>query len=151
MAIKLKQDYHRILYFQQEVDRLFRYLFEDEEVSTRSGALYPLADVFETNDMIYIEIDLPGLKKEDIDAYITRDMVIVEGIKKERDLEVQGVKERYLCLERVFGQFRRVIEIPTAVDTSRIKAVLKDGVLRLALPKIVDRREKKKRILIEEE
>jgi len=134
---------------EREVERMIRSFFSEyrERMAFRRGQPSPQVDVYESKDQIRIVIELGGMIREDIEVHVTSDMVIIEGEKKED--EAAGEKRKYICLEREFGPFRRLIEIPGAVDTGQIQAEMKQGILSLFLPKIVDRRKRRRKILIE--
>jgi HSP20 family protein len=97
----------------------------------------PAMDIFEDDKDVIIDVEVPGLNREDLRVRIDEDHVCIEGYKR-------GGKDvtclTYLCLERQYGAFRRIVKIPGSVDTTSIQAVLRDGVLRIRLPRISDRR-----------
>ncbi len=118
------------------------------EVASQGGQFHPpQVDVYETDHKVLILMDLPGISKEEIDLFIERNQIVVEATKKEMKAPK---KARYFCIERFFGRFQRTVEIPVTVNTGKAKATLKDGVLKIEIPKIEDRRGSKKRIPIEE-
>ncbi|MBI5902743.1 MAG: Hsp20/alpha crystallin family protein [Deltaproteobacteria bacterium] len=106
----------------------------------------PNVDMFSTPSEVVIEVELPGVRKEDIDVSQVKNSITIKAFKVEC---YEDEKINYVCMERVFGRFFRIIEIPCPVDTVRVKAVLKDGVLTLNIPRIADKRCTTKRIAIE--
>jgi len=94
------------------------------------GAFIPQADVTETDDAYLVEIELPGVKKKDIDISISGRRLIVTGERKE--VERTGILRRRT---RRVGQFRYEVLLPGAVDEDGVKASLEDGVLTLTVPK----------------
>jgi HSP20 family protein len=97
----------------------------------------PAMDIFEDDHGVVIEIEAPGLNRDDLRIRIDEDVICIEGYKKGlRDVTCLS----YLCLERQYGAFRRVVKIPGSVDTTSVQAVLRDGILRIRLPRILDRR-----------
>lgn len=93
----------------------------------------PLLDLYETDENLVIEIDLPGINPEDILIKVFEDIAIIEGIKREMEKEK---RLRYICMERNFDSFRRIIRLPVAVNSMAGKAIYSEGVLKLTLPKI---------------
>lgn len=93
----------------------------------------PPIDLYETDEHVVIEMDIPGIDKDDVLIKVLEDLVIIEGVKKER--EKKG-KIRYICMERNFESFRRIIRLPVTVNSMAGKAMYSEGVLRLALPKV---------------
>lgn len=92
----------------------------------------PSIDVIDEEREIRVQAEVPGMNPEDLDVTITRDAVIVKGEKKsEREEERQG-----LCYsERTFGSFERVIPLPADVQTDKIEARFRNGVLDIVMPK----------------
>lgn len=108
-----------VLYFQREA----------------TGALPPV-DVYETDDSLVLELDLPGVDPGDVLIKVYEDVLIVEGVKRERRKEKRF---KYLCMERSFESFRRMIKIPVPVDAAAGRASYDNGVVTLRFPKIRDR------------
>ncbi len=106
----------------------------------------PNVDMFSTPSEVVIEVELPGVRKEDINVSQVKNSITIKAFKVEC---YEDEKVNYVCMERVFGRFFRTIEIPCPVDTVRVKAVLKDGILTLSIPRIADKRCATKRIAIE--
>lgn len=105
----------------------------------------PPVDVFERQTEYMIELEAPGLSREDIQISVDGNLLRIEGYKKRsRD---QGCL-RFLCLEREFGYFRRIVELPGSFDTRGTEAYMSEGVLIIKLPKLMDRRETRVKILI---
>ena len=96
----------------------------------------PLLDLYETERDLVLEVDLPGINPEDVLIKVYEDIIIIEGIKKEIREEKMF---NYLCMERSFESFRRIVEIPVPVRTHEGKASYNDGVITLTFPKIRDR------------
>jgi HSP20 family protein len=95
-----------------------------------NGAFTPLADVEETSDAYSIEIELPGVKRDNIDIEIAGRRVTVHGERKEK--ERVGILRRR---ERTVGRFHYEVTVPGDVDADAVEAKLDDGVLTLRLPK----------------
>jgi HSP20 family protein len=133
----------------QEVRRLF------EELSRRrperrhmvSGECMPLQDVFETERTIEIVLDLPGVTVESCRVLIKSGVVLVVG-EKERPEPAHGPASFHL-VERDFGRFARAVRVHAAVDATKAHARLRDGELRIILPKMQDRRGREILVAIE--
>jgi len=100
-----------------------------------AGSL-PLVDVYETEDNLVLEMDLPGIDPEDVLIKVYEDVIIIEGIKREGRKEK---KLRYICMERSFESFRRMIRIPVPVNAVAGRAWYNHGVITLTFPKIKER------------
>jgi HSP20 family protein len=80
----------------------------------------------------YLEIDLPGVKKEDIDISVNDGVLVVSG---ERKLEKKEEKPNYTRIESFFGRFERAFKLPSDADLDNIEAKYEDGVLKIFIPK----------------
>jgi len=103
-----------------------------------SGECLPLLDVFETDRTIEIVLDVPGVTLEGCRVMVKNGVVLIVG-EKERPEPAHGPASFHL-VERDFGRFARAIRIHAAVDASKTRARLKDGELRIILPKVQERR-----------
>lgn len=90
----------------------------------------PLADVEETDDAYVVEIDLPGIKREDIDIQLSDRQLTVSGEVKEK--ERTGILRRRT---RRVGEFQYSVTLPADVDATKVSAHLDDGVLTVRVPK----------------
>ncbi len=90
----------------------------------------PLADVEETDDAYVVEIDLPGVKRDDIDIQLSDRQLTVSGEIKEK--ERTGILRRRT---RRVGEFRYSVTLPAEVDAEKVSAHLDDGVLTVRVPK----------------
>jgi HSP20 family protein len=102
-----------------------------EDVTNR-GAWSPAVDVYETEQReVVLKADLPGLKREDIQVTFENQTLTVRGERRHDD----GVQdEAYHRMERVYGPFSRSFTLPATVDTGRVRADYRDGVLTVTLP-----------------
>jgi len=92
----------------------------------------PPADMKETDEAHVLAVELPGLRREDVDLSIEGDSLVITGHKSE---ESDDASATYRVSERRYGRFERVFPLPLDVDRSRIEAQFRDGVLRITLPK----------------
>jgi len=107
--------------------------------SGEASAWTPAVDVRESNDAYTFEIDVPGLAKEDIEIQAEGNVLTVKGERKPGQEPAEATRLRS---ERRQGRFERSFEIQDGFDTDKIGANLKDGVLRLTLPKREDAKPK---------
>ncbi len=146
----IKKDYSkaRLLTIQEELNQLLSDVVgkPTDRFSPRCNSLELSVDVYECDDAFHVRAEVPGMGKGDLDVFITRDLLMIEGKKQPG---YGGDKVSFVNLEREFGKFKRDIGIPKPVDTQNAKASMKDGVLEVVLPKISDRRGKRKRIPID--
>ena len=92
----------------------------------------PQLDVTEEDDRFILEVDLPGVRREDVDLRVEGRTLVITGTRK---IVRRTVGARYSHCERVSGSFRRTIPLPREIDEERIAAALEEGILRVELPK----------------
>jgi HSP20 family protein len=126
-----------------EIDRFFGAPLEGL-LTPSSTSLYegwaPSVDLYEDKDKYIVRAELPGMRKEDIEVTASGDTLTISGEKKHEEESNDG-RETYRA-ERFFGRFQRTITLPTAMDTSKIRAQYKDGVLTLTLPRAEEAKRK---------
>jgi HSP20 family protein len=91
----------------------------------------PEIEVFDREGEFVVRADLPGLKKEDVRVELTENALILEG---ERRKEHEERREGFYRSERSYGRFSRAVPLPEGVDTEKVEAEFKDGVLEVRLP-----------------
>ncbi len=96
------------------------------------GMWNPAVDLYEKDDHFVIKAELPGVDKEDIKVDL-KDRVLTLSGERTYDNEVK--EENYYRKERSYGKFQRAFTLPTDVDSDKITAEFKDGVLRVEVPK----------------
>jgi HSP20 family protein len=92
----------------------------------------PLANVTESAASIEVTVELPGMKPEEFTVELKNGELWISG---ERKTETEEKGKIFHRLERSYGEFRRMIPLPTAVEPGKIEAEYKDGVLRITIPK----------------
>jgi HSP20 family protein len=100
---------------------------------TRSGAVFtPAVDIFETDKEITLLADMPGVKADSLDIDLHENVLSLDGDVKspEGDDEVDVIREYRT------GKYYRQFTLSRVIDQSKIEAAMKDGVLRLSLPKV---------------
>lgn len=111
-------------------DRFFR--GGDLSEMSIAGTWLPPIDLSETPDKITVKAEIPGLDPKEIDISIQGDTLIIKGDKKE-EKEEKG--KNYYRMERRYGSFSRSVDLPTSVDTSKVTAECKNGVLEITMQK----------------
>ncbi len=122
------------------VGRLFAALQEATEAEDplASEAWAPPVDLCETDEAIYIRVELPGLSPDQINIGLTNSRLRLWGEKKRRVNRKRIIT--HLCSERSFGRFSRVVPLRWSVSFRDGTAALENGILLIRLPKIEDRR-----------
>jgi HSP20 family protein len=107
--------------------------FEFQEQPRQGATWIPTVDVCERPTEIVIFVEMPGVERSDVQLAWNDGLLIISGVKRQRP-SGQGVA-RYLCVERAYGQFRREIAIKVAIDHKQARAELRDGLMKIRLPK----------------
>ncbi len=100
-------------------------------------------DVYQTNDMIVIKAMIAGVRPEDLDIAITRDMVTIKGSREEEKI---ARDDDYFIRELYWGSFSRSISLPEEIDVDDSEAIEKHGLLILKLPKLDKKRQSKLKV-----
>lgn len=122
------------------VGRLFVALEEATEAENplASGAWAPPVDLCETENMISVRVELPGVAADQIKIGLSNTKLRIWGEKKRRPARRRIIS--YLCSERSYGKFNRVVPLRWTICVRTASAELKSGMLLIYLPKIEDRR-----------
>jgi HSP20 family protein len=100
-------------------------------------------DVYQTPEMVVVKSMIAGVRPEDLDVSITRDLVTIRGHREEERVVEAG---DYLTRELYWGSFSRTIALPEEIDVDEAEAVEKHGLLILKLPKLDKKRESKLKV-----
>jgi HSP20 family protein len=123
----------RLSTLRDEIDRLFEApLAELARTSQLLSGWTPALDLHEDKDQFVVKVEVPGMKKEDIQLSLHDGALSISGERKGEDKFENAEVYR---AERFFGRFQRTIALPAAVDADKIKAHYQDGVLTVTLPK----------------
>ncbi|TLD40762.1 MAG: heat shock protein Hsp20 [Candidatus Jettenia ecosi] len=116
---------------QNEMNRMMDSIFREGSL-TETGMWLPPIDLSETNDKITVKAEIPGIDPKDIDISIQDNTLFLKGEKKE-EKEEKG--KNYYRVERQYGSFSRSVVLPATVDTDKVTAECKNGVLEITLQK----------------
>lgn len=127
----------------EEMDRLMESFFPEgwmrpfrwpsPAVAGRMQERMPLVDIIERDEDILMKAELPGIKKEDLDISVTDNSVSISATKSEEKEEKRG---EYYRREISRGMISRTVALPANIDSEKVEATFKDGVLELTLPKV---------------
>jgi len=128
----------------QERMEYFNRLFNSVESSQEAERVdfIPSVNTREADDAYYIEVDLPGVKKENISIDVKDNILTISG---ERVIEDKRKDDEFYRVESVYGKFARSFTLPEDVDSDKIEAKAENGVLVVKIPKVqvVDKAPKK--------
>ena len=136
--------FEEILRLQRELERLASTAMVpvravERELQEQLNLFMPV-EVYETPNEVVVKVELPGVKKEDVEVVVRDNYLVIRAEKKE---EKEEEKQQVHIKERVYGKFERVIPLPHDIDTENAKASFKDGVLEIRFPKKSATKEKK--------
>jgi HSP20 family protein len=134
---------------QSEMNRLFdSFLGRPATTATGAGSRIwmPVIDMYETNDDLVLNFELPGVPEKDISLSITGDVLTVKG---ERLFNQRLNDDNYFHMERAYGKFERSIRLPMPVQAGRVRATYRDGMLEVSLPKAEEVRPQEIKIDVE--
>jgi HSP20 family protein len=116
---------------QRRMDRLFQDTYGGERFTWRAG-VYPLVNLSEDKDHVYVRAELPGVKAADLEITLQDNSLILRG---ERKIPAEDKQVNYHRRERESGFFRRIVTLPAAVRADNVEASCKDGVLTVKMAK----------------
>jgi HSP20 family protein len=132
MAIIQGANLAEINALKQEIDRFFNNYYPVKMQENQEKSIFPLVEMKETNDTIYLKLDVSGIDKQDLNVQATPEAIMISGeCCTETTIEEKGRKQS----EFRQGQFRRVIPLPTNIKNTQVQGQYKDGLLCLTLPK----------------
>jgi HSP20 family protein len=99
------------------------------------GVAAPAVDIVEGENVYEVRAELPGMDEKDIEVKLAGGGLTIKGEKHEEKEEKEEKKKDYYLQERQFGSFERYFTVPEGVDTDKIEAKFKKGVLTVRLPK----------------
>lgn len=121
-------------------DDVFGDLFErGGDRAAARGQRFPAVNVWEDEEKLYAEAEVPGLRMEDLEILVQGNELTLKGERKFREQEGVAFHRR----ERGTGSFCGVVALPVAVDVEKVEAVLENGVLTVRLPKATSARPRK--------
>lgn len=132
MGLKRWDPFRDILLLQERMSRIFDEALLKYKGSPVSGAWYPPVDIYETEQALVLKAELPGLEIKDIQIEVNGNTLVLKGERRHgKNLK----DENFHRMERFYGAFHRVFSLPCIVDKNGIEANIKDGVLKIIVPK----------------
>jgi len=121
----------------RDVDDLFSRFFDDWLSPRLGGAtgFTPALDMVDRDSEILVRADLPGLEQKDLHVNVENGVLTIRGSREEQREEGKQEEGEYYCCERWSGAFVRSVTLPPGVDTEKIQATFRNGVLEIRVPK----------------
>jgi HSP20 family protein len=127
--------------FQDEFERLFDGFLPDRADESSDAMWTPRVDLSETEEAYKVEVDVPGVKGEDINISYNDHVLTVSGERSNESKESK--KGEYVRIERSYGKFYRSFRLPKAIDADKIEARHDNGVLLVTVPKAEESKPRK--------
>src|SRR5262245_16393615 len=134
MAITRFDPFRDLAVLQDRMNRLFNDTWShrgSEDHLLSRGTWVPPVDIYEVDGELVLKAELPDIKREDIDVTVENHTLTLRGARK---LDHEIKQENFHRVERAYGSFVRTFSLPPTVDSSRIAAEYRDGVLTVKLP-----------------
>lgn len=135
---------------QHNINRVFDDFFSGSNLEPfgRLTGFTPRVDITEDDKEVKVSAELPGMDEKDIDVSVTKKALTIKGEKKE---EKEDKGEGYYRCERSFGSFHRAIPLDSEIDTDKVEASFKKGVLNIVLPKSSEFVKETKKVTVKSE
>jgi HSP20 family protein len=130
------EPFHNLATVQDRMNRIFDEAFRGQRTGSDDdwalgGNWAPPVDIFEQGDAIVLRAELPGISPDDVDIRVENNVLTLRG---ERKFDSEIKRESCHRVERAYGSFSRSFTLPNVVDTEKIQAGYRDGVLEVTLP-----------------
>jgi len=153
LPVRREDEQHPFNSLQREVNRLFDNFFRgqdawedfgqfpmigrfDQSPTTGPvqwfGEVMPRVDMSETDKELVVKVDLPGMTEKDVTVSLNRDTLTISGEKKQ---EKEQNEKGWYRMEREYGSFTRTVALPYEIQSDKVEALYKNGVLTIKLPK----------------
>ena len=151
--IKQHEESSPISHLKGELDRLFDNAFsglglEKSFKSDNTASFIPRLDIQETEAQYKIAVEIPGIEEKDLEVHLDGDLLTIKGEKRQQSETEEGDFHR---VERSYGSFCRMLNLPDNADQETISAKFDNGVLTLAINKREDLKPSSRQIEINKE
>jgi HSP20 family protein len=134
MALARWDPMREMMAMREQMNRLVNEVFGrgGEEGGWTAGAWAPPVEIYDAEDALMVRVELPGVAKEDVHVEVHEQTLSLRG---ERKPDPQVKEGQYYRQERTYGPFQRAFRLPTQMETEKVQATYRDGLLELRLPK----------------
>ena len=147
-----RADEHPFFSLQREMNRMFDDMFQGFDLPSTGwkglAAFTPSVDVREEDKEVTVKAELPGMDEKDIEVSLTDDGLTIKGEKKD---EKEDKGKGYWHRETRYGAFHRVIQLPEGLDTEKVDARFRNGVLTVTIERLPEAKSRAKKIAIKAE
>ena len=140
--------FHHLSSLREEIDRLFdqpvNAFTEPQQFALGGG--WPTVDLYEDRDKLVVKVEVPGMKKEEIDISLHDGVLAITGERKAEENYENGETHRS---ERFVGRFQRALSLPVSVQADKSNANYQEGVLTITLPKAEEAKPKQIQVQVQ--
>ena len=142
MTATNRSPFRELMALQDRMNRMFDSGVHGEgtDEDMEATAWTPAVDIYETNDAIMVNVEAPGMSRDQFTVEVKDEVLTLQG---ERPFEKDVSREHYHRIERSYGRFRRSFVLGTPIHNDGITATYKNGVLEIVLPKVEEAKPKK--------
>ena len=124
--------FNELTRLQREMNDLFDTRMSRSEDPKVEQGWRPAVDIFEDSELFVLTAELPGLTSQDVEVKMEDQQLSIRG---ERKLEHEDKRDGYHRIERTYGRFMRTFSLPNTVESEKIEASYKNGLLQILIPK----------------
>jgi HSP20 family protein len=136
MALARWDPMREMMTMREQMNRLVNEFFGrgggEEAEGWVSGGWTPPVEIYDTEDALMVRVELPGVAKEDVHVEVHENTLSLRG---ERKPDPSIKESQYHRQERAYGPFQRAFRLPVQVDTAKVQATYRNGLLELRIPK----------------
>lgn len=132
----------------REMQRMLDDMMDETLMSPTVAVSAPAVNISQTADDVHVEVRLPGYNKDDLNIEVGEEFLTISGEMKQED---EKKDKQYFRREFVQQSFSRTVSLPAMVQPDKAEASMKQGVLRVTLPKIQEEKPKTSKINIKSE
>ena len=142
MMATIKSPFRELMALQDRMNRMFDGNVPGERGAEEieAAAWTPTVDIYETRENIVVNVEAPGMSREQFGVEVKDDILSIRG---ERPFEKDVSREQYHRIERAYGKFRRSFVLGVAIQVDNISATYREGVLEIILPKLEETKSRK--------
>ncbi len=130
--VRWSDPFREFAQLQERINRAFGDAYRNDEGLMTSGSWVPPVDIYQNGDQeVVLKAELPDMSREDIDITVDNGTLTIKGEKK---LSNDVKEEQFHRIERRYGAFSRSFSLPQTVDTGKVAAEYRNGVLTIRLP-----------------
>jgi len=142
MTATIRSPFRELMALQDRMNRMFDSSVHGEgtDEEMEAAAWTPAVDIYETPDAIMVNVEAPGMSRDQFTVQVKDDVLTLKG---ERPFEKDVSREHYHRIERAYGRFRRSFVLGVPILNDGITAAYKGGILEIVLPKVEEGKARK--------